>query len=84
MRAPVSRQPRMFQGSYLAHLLRPAGRQENQTGGTHDVKLEEVSEARGAVDAHQNAKASFTVVLKPTARRSERVLGLSLAGRYRG
>lgn len=23
--------------------------------GTHDVKLEEVSEARGAVDAHQNA-----------------------------
>ena len=47
----------MFHRIYLAHQLRPPGRQENpgHSPGTHYVKLKEVPEAWGAVYAHQDA-----------------------------
>lgn len=70
----------MFHGSYLAHSLRPAGRQENPGPSPVLTMWSWRKSPRPGALSMRTRMPSFTVVLKPTARRSERVLGLSLAG----
>lgn len=52
-------QPRMFQGSYLAHL--PDQQEDKRIRaqpGTHDVKLEEVSRGLGALSMPPECRPS--------------------------